>query len=78
MVTDSDGFDDRLIKAGELKLKYDPEMKPVSAWCSLCGEKMPDVPANLRDSGEIIMWMSMEFIEHRTLKHSNEDRRPNS
>lgn len=59
----------------ELNIEYNDEIKPISATCARCGEKMPDPPDNLRDSGEIIMWLSMVYVEHRSLKHSNEDRR---
>jgi len=59
----------------ELKIDYNSEMKPVSASCTGCGEKMPLPPSDLRDSAEIIMWLSMAYLEHRKLKHSQGERR---
>ena len=62
----------------ELKIEYDDEMKPISATCIACGEKMPLPPAklsNLNDSADTIFWFSQRYIEHRKLKHSSDDRR---
>ena len=59
----------------ELEVNYDPEMKPVSGSCTVCGEKMPRSPADLRDSAEIIVWLSEKYSEHKKLMHSQDDRR---
>lgn len=61
----------------ELHLEYDSEMMPVSASCGACGEKMPASPTDLRDSAEVIKWLSMAYLEHRTRQHSQDDRRRN-
>jgi len=59
----------------ELNLNFDAEMNPVSGSCSACGEKMPKSPADLRDSAEIIVWLSAKYTEHKMQKHAQEDRR---
>jgi hypothetical protein len=59
----------------ELKIDYDDEMRPISATCTGCGEKMPKPPADLQDSADIVVWSSEKYIEHRKLKHSEDDRR---
>ena len=59
----------------ELKIEYDEAMKPISATCTGCGERMPLPPADLQNSADIIVWFSKEYIEHRKLKHSQDDRR---
>jgi len=62
----------------ELKIGYDNTMKPISATCIACGEKMPLPPAklyNLNESADTIVWFSERYIEHRRLKHSQDDRR---
>ena len=55
----------------ELKVEYDAEMKPVSATCGACGEKMPAPPADLLSSADIIMWWSGQYLDHRAKKHSH-------
>ena len=60
----------------ELRITYDGMMMPISGTCSGCGEMMPLPPANLQNSADVIVWLSGKYIEHRSLKHSQqEDRR---
>jgi len=59
----------------ELKIEYDAHMKPIRAICNGCGEKMPLPPADLQKAADIIIWFSNKYLEHRRLKHSNDDRR---
>jgi len=59
----------------ELKISYDKAMKPISATCTVCGERMPSPPAELQNSADIIMWLSEKYIEHQKLKHVHQDRR---
>jgi len=56
----------------ELQFIYDPDMRPVSARCSLCSELMPMPPSTLRDAADTVMWMSQRFIEHKRLNHSTQ------
>jgi hypothetical protein len=58
----------------ELNVEYDSEMRPVSATCTGCGEKMPQPPANLQKAADIIGWLSEKYVEHRKLKRSQDDR----
>lgn len=53
----------------ELRVEYDKEMHPVSATCTSCGEKMPKPPDHLKDSADIIMWLSQRYLEHKEWKH---------
>ena len=53
----------------ELSFVYDPEMRPVSARCSVCGQLMPTPPSTLRDAADMVMWLSQQFLEHKRLKH---------
>lgn len=57
----------------ELKIIYDESMSPVSAICTACAEMMPCPPAELQNSADIIMWLSKEYIEHRKLKHRDDE-----
>jgi hypothetical protein len=59
----------------ELKFDYDDCARPISATCTACGEKMPKPPAELQSPADIIMWSAEKYIEHRKLKHSQDDRR---
>jgi hypothetical protein len=59
----------------ELKIEYNEDMKPISATCAGCGEKMPKPPADLENSVDVIVWLSGKYIEHRTQKHSQDERR---
>jgi len=59
----------------ELKIDYDHSMMPVSATCSACSEQMPQAPADLTTAADIIVRISGKYLEHRTVKHSNHDRR---
>jgi len=59
----------------ELKIDYGERMKPISAICTACGEKMLTPPADLENSADIIVWFSEKYVEHRRLKHSQDDRR---
>jgi len=59
----------------ELNVEYDSEMRPISATCTRCGEKMPQPPTDLQNSADIIVWLSEKYAEHRKLKHSQDDRR---
>ncbi|HXS77770.1 MAG TPA: hypothetical protein VN753_16440 [Terracidiphilus sp.] len=59
----------------ELKIDYDNEMSPVLATCAACGEKMPSPPEDLKDSAEVISWLSGKYVEHRIVKHSHDERR---
>ena len=59
----------------ELKIEYDHTMMPVSATCSACSERMPQAPADLKTAADIIVWISGKYLDHRTMKHSNDDGR---
>jgi hypothetical protein len=54
----------------ELAFNYDRDMRPVSAQCSLCGEKMPPLPPDVRLPGDVIVWLSRRFLDHKKLKHT--------
>jgi len=53
----------------ELIIRYDPDMRPVSAQCSSCGQQMPNLPTDLRETTDRIIWFSDRFIEHKQSKH---------
>lgn len=53
----------------ELTIRYDHDLRPVSAECSSCGQRMPAPPPDFHDTNEIIVWFSGHFIEHRKQKH---------
>ena len=53
----------------ELTIRYDHNLRPVSSECSTCGQHMPPPPRVLHDSGDILVWFSGQFIEHRKQKH---------
>jgi hypothetical protein len=53
----------------ELTIRYDHDMRPISAECSSCGQRMPAPPSALRNTADTIMWFSDHFIEHRQQKH---------
>jgi len=59
----------------ELKFEYDEGARPISATCTACSEKMPNPPEELQNPTDIIMWSSEKYIEHRKLKHSQDDSR---
>jgi len=59
----------------ELKFEYDLRAMPISAKCTACGERMPEPPEDLQNPADIIVWSSEKYIEHRNLKHSQDDRR---
>jgi len=59
----------------ELQIDYDDHARPISATCTACGEKMSNFPKDLENPADIITWSFEKFIEHRTLRHSQEDRR---
>jgi hypothetical protein len=63
----------RVMNRTELKIEYNKEMKPIRAMCTGCREAMPLAPVDLVNSADIIMWMSNQYIEHRRLKHSQDD-----
>ena len=54
----------------ELSFMYDPQMRPVSAKCTICGQLMPPPPSHLLDSADLIMWLSGEFLEHKRIEHA--------
>ncbi len=53
----------------ELSFIYDPELRPVSAKCSVCGQLMPPPPSMLLDAADMVMWLSKQFLEHKRLNH---------
>jgi hypothetical protein len=53
----------------ELVIRYDDQVRPVSAQCSGCGQQMPAPPPTLQDSADIIQWFSVQFIEHKKRNH---------
>ena len=53
----------------ELTIRYDHDLRPVSAECSSCGQQMATPPSDLHDSADIILWLSNHFVEHRKQKH---------
>jgi hypothetical protein len=59
-------------KRTELRFAYDHNMRPFSATCTGCGEKMPISPSIIKDSADIVMWLSQRYLEHRKLKHGND------
>jgi len=59
----------------ELKFEYDDHARPISATCAACGERMPEPPPDLQNPADIIVWTSEKYIEHRKLKHSQDERR---
>jgi hypothetical protein len=59
----------------ELQIEYSDQMKPISATCAGCGEKMPMPPVDLENTVDVIVWFSNKYLDHRKLKHSNDERR---
>jgi hypothetical protein len=59
----------------ELSFGYDRNMKPISGYCTRCGEMMPKPPPDLRSSADIVYWLSQQFLEHKKLKHSQPDKK---
>jgi len=53
----------------ELTIRYDHELRPISAQCSSCGHPMPKPPSDLHDRSDILLWFSDQFIEHRRKEH---------
>ena len=53
----------------ELVIRYDPDLRPISAQCTSCGQKMPSLPSDLDDTAARIIWFSDHFIEHKKRKH---------
>jgi len=53
----------------ELSFIYDPEMRPVSARCSLCGQLIQPPPSTVLDAADMVVWLSQQFIEHKRLRH---------
>ena len=64
-----------MMSKAELEIDYDQEMKPISAMCTACREMMLEPPADIVNSADIVLWLSVKFIEHRRLNHSQDDRR---
>ena len=42
----------------ELKIEYNDEMKPTSATCTGCGEKMPQLPSDLQSAADAVVWLA--------------------
>ena len=59
----------------ELHFDYDDSMHPIDAICSACGEKKPKPGPEPQETADTIVWYSEKYIEHRTLKHSQDGRR---
>ena len=59
----------------ELQFIYNEHMHPIGATCSKCGEKMPKPDPRLKDSAEIIVSLSEQYLDHKRQKHSSDDRR---
>jgi hypothetical protein len=57
----------------ELRFVYDENMRPISATCTACGERMPKPDPALENSADIIMFFSKKYFEHRNLKHRSDD-----
>lgn len=53
-----------------LLFSYDPLRHSVSAKCKICGEQMPEPSVELSSSGDLVVWLSRQFIEHKKLKHA--------
>ena len=53
-----------LPRAPELQLSYDENSTPVSAKCSLCGEKMPQSDPRIRNRVENVEWLAAQFRLH--------------
>ena len=53
----------------ELIIRYDHQLRPISAECISCGQHMPKPPSDLNDDSKIILWFSERFVEHRKEKH---------
>lgn len=46
----------------ELKVDYDAAMNPISGSCTVYGEKMPVPREDLKETAEIIIWLSMVYL----------------
>jgi hypothetical protein len=53
----------------ELAIIYDDDMLPVSAACKHCGEGMPKPDAGFESAAEMILWFSVQFLEHKRHWH---------
>ena len=53
----------------ELAINLNSDMRPVSATCNICGEMMPLPPFTLKDSADIISWLSGQFLQHKEHQH---------
>ena len=51
-------------RAPELQLSYDENSIPVSAKCSLCGEKMLQHEPRIRNRVENVEWFAAQFRFH--------------
>lgn len=58
----------------ELAIIYNDDMYPVSATCTHCGEKMQSPDARLEFAADIILWFSVQFLEHKKRKHPSSRR----
>ena len=53
----------------QLIIEYDMHLKPISAKCSLCKEKMPLMESTLVSTSEIDKWFQIQFELHKRRKH---------
>lgn len=54
----------------ELVFQYDDSSFVISAKCSLCGDKMPQPPANVTLSRDRVLWFAKRFLEHKKQLHA--------
>jgi|SRR5215831_1829560 len=55
----------------ELAISYNHDSLPISGRCTHCGENMPTPDGDLELPGDIVLWLSVRFLEHKKLKHPN-------
>ena len=53
----------------ELQFTYDDNMHPTAAHCTRCGRAMRMPDAQMRDTAQIIMVISEQFLRHKRIEH---------
>jgi hypothetical protein len=57
----------------EMQMRYDENSIPVSAKCSICGEKMPQSGSRTNSTIENVEWFTSQFNLHVLQNHPSTD-----
>ena len=53
----------------ELVFRYNSNLFPVGAKCSMCGQEMPRIQRVVPTSAAAILWFAEQFRIHKSQKH---------